>query len=270
MPKVKSNGININYLEKGEGDVVLFIPGLGGDKKLFYYQIPYFSEHYRVIVMDNRGAGLSDKPEEPYTMKIMADDVKGLLDALEINEPINLVAVSLGGIVSQRFIHEYPDMVKKLVIVSSGLSGADPNYVPMSDEVAAKIMYPGNTIEEKVDTILNYYYHSDFVKENPYLRDMFIKGSLEKQKAGIKVMYDQQLAAAQDPEPYYEWLSDIKCPVLVMHGDGDRIWPVENAKVLKRGIGDKCELFIIENSEHMILQSKAAEFNKKLHEFLKK
>ncbi len=271
MPKVKANGINIHYIEQGKGDVILFIPGLGGDVNLFYKQTPYFAENFRVIVMDNRGAGKTDKPEGDYKMKTLSNDVNALLDALDINEPINLVGVSFGGVIAQSFIHDYPKRVKKLVIVSSGLSGGDPNYTPMSPEVAERIMNPGETTEEKIDVIINYYFHTKYIEENPWLKNAFIKKANEREQNGEgKTRYMSQLAAASDARPYYEWLADIKCPVLVMHGAEDRIWPLENARTLKRGIGDNCELFVMEDTEHMMIQTKADAFNEKLHDFLNK
>ena len=79
------NGIDLFYKQHGEaGDWLLLIAGLGGHSGSFAPQIPAFAEHFRVLRFDNRGAGRTSAPDEPYSMRMMADDAAGLLDALGI------------------------------------------------------------------------------------------------------------------------------------------------------------------------------------------
>ena len=82
MPKVRVNGIELNYVEAGSGDPLLLIMGFGGDHLAWAFQVPAFSAKYRVISFDNRGAGQSSVPDVPYSTRMMADDAVGLLDAL--------------------------------------------------------------------------------------------------------------------------------------------------------------------------------------------
>ena len=65
MATIKANGIEIYYEVHGEGPPLLLIMGLGANATAWWKQVPAFSEHYRVIAFDNRGAGRSEKPHGP-------------------------------------------------------------------------------------------------------------------------------------------------------------------------------------------------------------
>lgn len=84
MPIVRANGININFEERGQGEPLILIMGLGADGSVWELDAQAYEQHFRCILMDNRGAGFSDKPAGPYTTEMMADDTAGLLDALGI------------------------------------------------------------------------------------------------------------------------------------------------------------------------------------------
>ena len=77
MPKVKVNGIELNYQESGRGEPVLMIMGFGGDHLAWAFQVPALNTKYRVITFDNRGVGESSVPDEPYSTRMMAEDAVG-------------------------------------------------------------------------------------------------------------------------------------------------------------------------------------------------
>ena len=121
MPTVKSNGINIYYESHGEGFPLVFAWGLGGSTVQWEPQIPVFSHHYRFIVWDPRGHGRSDSPPTAtdYTQEIFAQDLKGLLDHLNI-QGAYVGGLSMGGGIATRFTMLYPQRVAALVIIDSG------------------------------------------------------------------------------------------------------------------------------------------------------
>ncbi len=112
------NGIKICYLSQGEGFPTFLLHGFGSKKEGFMAQIPELSKHFRVITIDMRGAGKSSRPNYHYTMEMLADDVKGLMDYLSIQK-INLIAHSFGGMIAQNFVVKYPESVNKLVLINS-------------------------------------------------------------------------------------------------------------------------------------------------------
>jgi len=267
MPVAAVNGINLYYETSGSGEPLVFVPGLGGTTDLWFQQRKYFSEHYQFISLDNRGAGRSDKPQGPYSMQLFADDLNALLDHLGISQPINLVGASMGGIISQAFIHDYPQRVKKLALVCSGVSAGDPHHTPTSQYVMQKILNPGNTVEEKVDSFLEIFYHPEYAANNPGVRDFYLNRKIDPQPPHA---YQAQLAACFDPRPYHQWLHEIRVPTLIYHGRDDAVWPLQNALTLKEGIGDSATLVIMEKAGHILMQEKPEEFNQTLHDFLKR
>src|SRR3989442_13122454 len=99
MPKVGVNGIQVFYGGGGRGEPLILIMGFGGDHLAWAFQVRALAARYRVVTFDNRGAGQSDAPEPPYTIRTMADDTAGLMDALGI-ERAHGVGVSTGGLIA--------------------------------------------------------------------------------------------------------------------------------------------------------------------------
>lgn len=112
------NDIKICYEKHGEGFPVFLIHGYGSIKENWMSQIPILSKEYMVINPDNRGSGNSDRPNIPYTMDMYADDIKALMDYLEIDKT-HIIGWSLGGMIVQNFIIKYPECVNKMVLINT-------------------------------------------------------------------------------------------------------------------------------------------------------
>jgi len=115
MPMANVNGININYTVQGQGEPLIMICGSAAAQSSMRSQTASFKKYYRTITFDNRGVGKSDKPAEPYTIKMMADDTVGLMDHLGI-EKAHVLGVSMGGMIAQELAINYPERVDKLVL----------------------------------------------------------------------------------------------------------------------------------------------------------
>ncbi len=267
MPFDHVSGIKLYYELEGSGEPLVFVPGLGGATLLWALQTAHFRAGYRCLSLDNRGAGRSDKPPGPYAMDLFARDLHELLEHLGIHEPINLVGASMGGIIAQAFIHAYPHRVKRLVLACTGVPAGDPHYTPASSAIVAKLRNPGQTLEEKVDTFIQIFYHPDFVAQHPELRALYLSQDFDPQPPHA---YAAQLAACFDARPYYDWLAEIQVPTLVIHGREDQVWPLQNAETLLAGLGDWGCGCVIEHSGHIVMQEQAQAFNEALSGFLKR
>ncbi|MCM3545424.1 alpha/beta fold hydrolase [Priestia megaterium] len=114
---VKVNDVNLHYVTKGEGELMLFLHGFPYFWYTWHHQLEEFSKDYRVVAVDMRGYNLSDKPEEisAYSMPLLMEDVKQLIEAFGEKECV-LVAHDWGGAVAWAFAYTYPQYVKKLVM----------------------------------------------------------------------------------------------------------------------------------------------------------
>ena len=118
MPKIKINDIQLYYETHGDGPPALFLHGLGSSVRDWEFQVPAFAKQYRVITVDMRGHGQSDKPPGPYSIAQFGDDVAALIRALEI-APVHVVGLSMGGMIAFQLGVDYPELIRSLVIVNS-------------------------------------------------------------------------------------------------------------------------------------------------------
>jgi 3-oxoadipate enol-lactonase len=113
--KANVNGVELWYEITGEGEPVVQIHGAGFGHFNFAPATPALAEHFRVVDYDMRGYGQSDRPVQHYDMEVWADDVAGLLDALEIDEA-HVHGTSMGGMIAIVFAGKYPERTTSVVI----------------------------------------------------------------------------------------------------------------------------------------------------------
>ena len=118
MPYFDHDECQLHYEEYGSGTPLLLIHGLGSSTLDWEYQIPTLSQHYRVISLDLRGHGRSDKPRERYSIAGFAEDVAALVEHLNL-PPVHLVGISMGGMTGFQVGVDYPQLLKSLTIVNS-------------------------------------------------------------------------------------------------------------------------------------------------------
>src|SRR5437868_12890116 len=82
---IKTRGFSMYYETYGKGEPLLMIHGNGGSINNFVYQIPYFSQQYKVIVADSRAQGKSVDNSDSLSYEMMADDLNALLDSLQLD-----------------------------------------------------------------------------------------------------------------------------------------------------------------------------------------
>ena len=123
--KVNINDGFIDATVIGAGHVSVFIHGFSLNKSMWDSYVSYFSKSFKIISYDLRGFGNSSTPTSAYSHH---QDLKELLDELDVTS-CTLVGFSLGGAVAIDFALEFPELVEKLVLLSTGLSG----FVPRGD-----------------------------------------------------------------------------------------------------------------------------------------
>lgn len=113
--RVKVDQIELQIREyEREGDAIIFLHFSGANLMMWQRAVPYFQDHYRLILVDLRGHGKSDKPETGYHIDEMARDVVGIMDHLKL-ERAHIVGSSLGAEVGLSLAANYPGRVISLV-----------------------------------------------------------------------------------------------------------------------------------------------------------
>lgn len=116
------------YDHLGEGEIVLFLHGIGGNRTNWRDQLPVFAADYHAVAWDARGYGLSDDYEGPLDFGDFSRDIIRLLDQFNA-ETAHIVGLSMGGRIALDFVARFPQRAASLT-----LSGTRPSFVQRSDE----------------------------------------------------------------------------------------------------------------------------------------
>ncbi|MFQ5924834.1 MAG: alpha/beta fold hydrolase [Dehalococcoidia bacterium] len=267
MPTVKVGDIGIYYEIHGEGEALVLIMGYGANSGEWFRQIPFLSREYRVVAFDNRGAGRSDKPDVPYTMPMLAQDIAGLLEALAI-DVAHIYGVSMGGMIAQEFALCYPQRVISLIL---GCTLCGGTHTIMPDEEVMTVLFDMErmerlTSEEEARELLPFTLTQEFIDNNPDIVEQAIAKRLEYVTPPHGFVRQAEAIMGHDT---YERLPQIKAPTLVIAGTGDRLIPVENSRILASRIPN-AELVLFEGAGHGFLLEVEEEANKAVLDFLRR
>ena len=211
----------------GEGPPVLLVMGLGLSGGAWWRTVETLSRSFRVITFDNRGVGRSRGLTPAYTTEALADDAAAVLDALEI-EAANVYGLSLGGMVAQQIALRHPSRVRSLVLGATTPGGRRAQLA--DEEVMAFFTSRGTLPREEAawaSVAFNYgercrEHHADRIAED--IRHRLAYNFDE-------AAYQAQLMAAA-MHNCLSRLNRIEAPTLVVHGEEDRVVPVENARLI--------------------------------------
>ena len=119
MPRVTRDDVTLFYDQAGSGDPpIVFVHGWTCDHTYFAPQFGHFSKDHRVVAVDLRGHGHSDKPEQEYTIAAFADDVAWLCRELGLSKPV-VVGHSMGGVIALEMAARFPDLPAAVVLVDA-------------------------------------------------------------------------------------------------------------------------------------------------------
>lgn len=224
--------IQLNYIEKGEGEPLILLHGNGENCEYFSNQIEYFSEKYRVIALDTRGHGKSPRGECSFTIRRFAEDLRNFMDEKGI-EKAHILGFSDGANIALRFALKYPERADKLV-----LNGA--NLFPAGVKVSVQL-----------PITLGYKFASLFASKNE-------NAGKNAEMLGLMV---------NDPNIAPEELRSIKNPALVIAGTNDMIKD-SHTRLIHKNLPNS-ELAIIAG-DHFIASKNPDSFNRRVAAFLEK
>ena len=263
MPFARSGEARIYYELRGSGTPLLLIESWGYASWMWFRQLDAFTSQHTCIIFDNRGVGLSDKPDEPYTISMMAEDAASVLEAAGVEEA-HVLGVSLGGFIAQELAISRPELVRGLVLVSTscGVRG-----IPMPLETFKVLNLPKGTmpLRDWLRMRLLPAFSERFVKERPDVVERVLDFYIANKPPTHAIWRQAQAAASFDS---LDRLDRIKAPTLIIAGSEDRVVPPENAKMLLERIPSS-RLVLFKGCGHLLFIERAEDFNKLVLDFLK-
>lgn len=212
---------------KGDGLPLVFINSLGTDYRIWDTVAPAFASDHRIVRYDKRGHGLSDCPPAPYSIRDSADDLAGLLDALQINQAV-VVGISVGGLIAMDLATAFPQRVTALILCDTfpKIGTAD-----MWNTRIFTLREGG--MDAAAESILARWFAPDFAARNPAVYsgyyNMLVRTPVEGYTGMCEAICDADLTEAA---------RTIQKPTLVLCGAKDAATPPDLVRDLTQIIPD--------------------------------
>lgn len=266
MPFSRRRGFGIYYETHGGGPglPLVLVMGMGGTCRGWtVLQTPELSRERTNVIFDNRGAGRSEDPGEPFTTRDMAEDTLALLDDLGIAEA-HVLGGFLGGLVAQELAIAHPERVRSLVLVGS-YARLDAKR-RMLLEVWRGLAACGVPRELRVKLRLVWTLH-DATLEMRDLIDAMIRFYMQDDAPLEDKAFVRQADACLAHDSL-ERLDRIRCPALVVGGEQDLLTPPHLQRELARGIR-RARLVLLPGAGHLVAAEAAPLFNQIVANFLR-
>ncbi|MTD31899.1 alpha/beta fold hydrolase [Planomicrobium sp. YIM 101495] len=219
MPFYDNEGVRLFYEEIGEGRPLLLLHGLTSNHQMFYREIGYFQDKFRVIALDSRGHGESDRPDE-FTLDDHIADAIALLDHLKLSS-VYVLGISMGSYIAQGLAIRQPERVEKLILAATKSFGEQSSMAEMFDRYEEQL--EGMSIAEKLAISSQLIFH-DQKSVNDWQK--WIANNSRMLNA------DEQAAAsaALRDFDFRDKLKRITAETLVISGKHDRLNPPEKGR----------------------------------------
>ncbi len=235
-------GFKLHFEEHGAGPPVVLLHGLSGNLDLWAPQVPALAERYRVIAVDIRGHGRSDKPPGPYSVDQFAEDVRGLLDHLGIERAV-VGGLSMGGGTAQTLALRHPERVQALMLLSTSST-----FTPF---VRERFLRRAEIAEREgmaplVDGMMAIWFTPEHLREP--------SPEIERIRAMTLANDPAAFAAASRANAARDWtdrLPEIHCPTLFVGGLEDPANAAANAAVYRERLAD-VEIHLLPGVSHLL------------------
>ena len=136
------DGVTLRYLDTGTGDPpMIFIHGWTCDHTHWRDQVPHFARSHRVVAVDLRGHGASDKPDQDYSIPRFVDDVAGLIRKLGLGKPV-VIGHSMGGTIAMNLARKHTGLVRAIVMIDSPIAPLTDHLNPLVEQLLAGLQTP--------------------------------------------------------------------------------------------------------------------------------
>jgi 3-oxoadipate enol-lactonase len=262
---VRTNGQELFYQVHGDGPALVLVMGIGYDSSLWtLQQVPVLCTRFRVVILDNRDAGRSARADQPYTIADMADDVAGLLDALDIHRT-HLLGLSMGSMIGIEFALRHADRLDQLVLTGPGAAPARSAIDPISIWNWVKANDPNGEVFGGQQ--FTWLFSTAFLRNQAAVQDTIALLASNPNPVEAEA-YDRQAQAYLHFDAL-DRLGGIKAPTLVIVGEQDLLTPPWIAYEVADGIpGAQFKIVTGDGSSHLVPLERPDEFNQLVMDFL--
>jgi len=265
MPKISVNGVTLHYEESGSGPgTVVFAHGLLWSGRMFDDPVAHLKDRYRCITFDFRGQGQSEVAASGYDMETLYQDAAELITKLKAN-PCHFVGLSMGGFIGMRLAARKPELLRSLTLLETS---ADPE--PEENRGKYRMMARvARWLGPKllVSSIMPIMFGQKF------LNDPARTALRKKQEALMAANHKKGIALATlgvvNRPSFYEELSKIKVPTLIMVGDQDVATVPAKSQRMQQQIANST-LIYIPGAGHTSSVEEPEFINAQLDQFLSK
>ena len=274
MPKAAfiqtSSDVYIHVCDQGKGKPVILIHGWPSSAEMWEYQSEALVKSgHRVITYDRRGFGKSSKPWDGYDYDTMTDDLKAIIDALQLTD-ITLVGFSMGGGEVVRYFSRHGGTgVTKAVLVSSVtpfLLKTDDNPDGMPMEAVREM---GEQIKKDRIAFLEEFGKKFFgvglvnhPVSAPYLDYFRMLASCATERSTL------ECATSFATTDFRDEMMSVNVPTLMIHGDDDKIVPIEISSEKAAALIPNCRYVVYDGAPHGLFQTEKDKLNRDLIAFL--
>ena len=258
----RPDGARIAWESDGPDDAppVLLVMGLAYPAAMWFRLVPALAERYRVLRVDNRGAGhTGDVPGAPYTVSTMAADCLAVLDEAGADRA-HVVGISMGGLISQEIAVTAPERVRSLCLMATHPGIAQAVINPE----ALKLVTSGRadmTPQEAAEASIPFNYADDTPRERME-EDWAVRFPLACSLTGYMAQVQGTLPWSRHAD-----LPSVTAPTMVLHGELDALVPVENGRNIAARIPG-AELVTVPGANHVLMTDKPDEVCKALLDWL--
>jgi 3-oxoadipate enol-lactonase len=263
MSIARINDVELSYEIRGDGAPLVMIHGAQGDSTMFAGLAASFAdEHFRVLTFDQRGSGLSEKPDMQYGIPMLADDTAALMDHVGF-DAAHVVGVSMGGMIAQEFALRYPRKTRSLVLGCTTPGGSNAVRIGGSAFEAAYSTRPMSA-EARGRALAEAAFTKNYVEAHPELIPAMIEA--RRRRPIDPIAFKHRLDAAMHHDTWAR-LPDISCPTLVITGKQDALISWENSRLLAERIPG-ATLVVLDPAGHCFWLEQPSESHTAIFNFL--
>jgi len=258
---VQVDGVRLRTSVRGSGPPLLLVTGLGASLELAEpFERELVKRGRQVISFDAPGVGESTPYLVPRRMRGVARTVAKLATALGYDR-MDVLGVSLGGVVAQQLAHQFPRLVRRLILAATGpgLGG-----VPGSPRILLALATPRRYYQPDYYRRIAARIYGGLARTDP---DALLRGSVARfvERPSLRGYFGQLYAITGWTS--LPWLHNLPLPTLVLAGDDDPIVPLVNGRILARRI-PSARLHVINGGGHLFLLERPAETAELVADFL--